>query len=638
MGGRWKATAAIVVGVVALPGVVWASAPSDAPGCDLYPDDHVWHASVDQLPVHPLSATWRASIGDGDNVHPDFGAGLWDGGPIGIPYTVVDANQPRVSVDFLYADESDPGPYPIPDDVAMEGGADADGDRHALLLDRDACVLYELFDARQAGDGSWSAGSGAVFDLSDYTLRPREWTSADAAGLPILPGLLRYDEVAAGAIDHAIRFTAPSTRDQWIWPARHQAGDDDASLPPMGAWFRLRADVDVSGFSPQARVIAEAMKKHGMILADNGSSWFISGVPDERWDNDGLRDLIDLTGVDFEAVDPSSLIDDPDSGRLAGSANPPPEPVEGAAATSRTAGPDRIATALAVSQWAFADGAGDVIIARSDAFADALAATPLAATLGAPVLLTGGDGLDPRVADEIERLGAAHAWLLGGPGALSEAVATDVPDGVEVTRLAGPDRYSTAAEVARVVAERGGDRAEWAVVALGNHVDPDRAWPDALGAGVLAARLEAPLLLVSGDEVPDVTATALDGHTGVLVIGGPSAIPDALFDDLAGGDGREVVRISGPDRFATAAAADARDGFTASLVLIVSGRTYADALSAGAAAMHVGADLLLVEPTALPSATASAIHASGPDVVMAIGGTKAVSDATLAAAANAAAP
>lgn len=307
-------------GSSAAPGGGSPGAP-EAPqlaGCSVFPTDNYWNARVDSLPLLANSNAFLDAIGRDRPVHPDFGSGLWDGAPIGIPFMTVPATQPRVEVDFLYASESDPGPYPIPPDAPVEGappgGVAADGDRHVLVLDTGTCVLYELFEAVRRGDGSWSAGSGAVFDLSSNALRPAGWTSADAAGLPILPGLVRYDEVAAGEIRHALRFTAPRTQAAYVWPARHKASSStDPGRPPMGQRFRLRADLDTSGMSAEARVIAEAMKRYGIVLADNGSPWFLSGAPDERWNNAALRDLRTITGADFEAVDTSSLMLDADS-------------------------------------------------------------------------------------------------------------------------------------------------------------------------------------------------------------------------------------------------------------------------------------------------------------------------------------
>ncbi len=292
-----------------------AQAPPEIAGCPVFPPGNIWSAPVDQLPVDPNSGTYVATIGPDKNLHPDFGSGLWQGGPIGIPFVIVDGSQPRLPASFLYADESDPGGYAVPLDAPIEGGSHSDGDRHAIALDRDNCILYELYRAFPQPDGSWRADSGAIFDLRAHWLRPAGWTSADAAGLPILPGLVRYEEVAAGEIRHAIRFTVPQTRRAYVWPARHYASRlTEARYPPMGQRFRLRADFDISGFSREAQVILRALKKYGMILADNGSAWYISGAPDERWDNDALRDLRRVRGSDFEAVDVSSLMVRPDSG------------------------------------------------------------------------------------------------------------------------------------------------------------------------------------------------------------------------------------------------------------------------------------------------------------------------------------
>lgn len=278
---------------------------------------------MDELPRDLASDAYVAAIGAGAPMHPDFGAGLWEGRAIGIPVDVVGPEQATVAVHFAYADESDPGPYPIPPDAFVEGAPGPgqlvpDGDRHVLVLETGTCTLYELLDAERQGDGSWSAGSGAVFELRGYELRPAGWASADAAGLAILPGLVRYDEVAAGEIRHALRFTAPNTRRAYVWPARHFASSStDAALPPLGQRFRLRADADLSGFSDEALVIARALQTYGMILADNGSAWYLSGAPDDRWIDDALRDLRRLRGSDFEAVDVSGLMVEPDSGRAA---------------------------------------------------------------------------------------------------------------------------------------------------------------------------------------------------------------------------------------------------------------------------------------------------------------------------------
>lgn len=295
-----------------------APAPASLDGCPTFPADSHWHAPVTGLPVHPQSGAYVASIGAGDGVKADFGSGLWEGGPIGIPITTVGAGQPGVAVSFEYDGESDPGPYPIPPDALIEGGPDSDGDRHILVVDTSTCRLHELFAARPNGDGSWQAGSGAVYDLRSHDLRPDGWTSADAAGLPIMPGLVRYDEVAAGRIDHAIRVTVPESQDAYVWPARHAASSStDPALPPLGLRLRLRSDADLSGLAPQARVVAEAMQTYGVIVADNGSPWYLSGVPDDRWDNDALQTLRTLTGSDFEAVDASPLMVSPNSAQAA---------------------------------------------------------------------------------------------------------------------------------------------------------------------------------------------------------------------------------------------------------------------------------------------------------------------------------
>jgi hypothetical protein len=290
--------------VLALSGASASALPlPSAPGCPIFPADNPWNQRVDSLPVAADSAQLVASIGLAAPVHADFGSGRWQGAPIGIPFDVVTRKTPRASVSFDYADESDRVPYPIPRHVHVEGGSD----RHALLLDRNSCRLYELYALHRVGR-HWHAGSGATWNLRSDALRPAGWTSADAAGLPIFPGLARWDEARRGVIDHALRFTAPRTRRAYVYPARHFASDsDDASLPPMGLRVRLKASVDVSQFPPRARVVLVAMKRYGMILADNGSSWYVSGAPDPHWSNDDLHTLSRLHGSDFEVVDTSSL-------------------------------------------------------------------------------------------------------------------------------------------------------------------------------------------------------------------------------------------------------------------------------------------------------------------------------------------
>ncbi len=286
----------------ASPGRDYATGPGAPIDLQVFPASDPWNTRIDGAAVDPSSATLITSIGRTDHLHMDFGAD-WDGGPFGIPYVVVGAGQPRFPVTFGYADESDPGPYPVPPDAPIEGGPNADGDRHVIVVDAAAGMLYELYDAHPRQDGSWYAGSGAVFNLTTGTTRPAGWTSADAAGLPILPGLVRYDEVASGRIDHALRFTVAQTRRAYVAPARHFASSStSASLPPMGTRVRLRADYDISGYPPQARVILQAMKEYGMILADNGSDWYVSGAPDARWDDDQLSTLKDVPGSAFEVV------------------------------------------------------------------------------------------------------------------------------------------------------------------------------------------------------------------------------------------------------------------------------------------------------------------------------------------------
>lgn len=290
-----------------------------ASGCSILPANNIWNTRIDSLPLAANSASYISSIGFAATLHPDFGSGDWPpdtDSPIGIPFVEVDASQSLVAINYTaYGDESDPGPFPIPSAAPVEGGPSGDGDRHVLVVDHAGCRLYELYRAFPQTDGSWNADSGAAYDLNSNALRPDGWTSADAAGLPIFPGLVRYDEVAAGLIGHAIRFTAPSTQRAYVWPARHFASSiTDPDLLPMGQRFRLKASFDIFGFSPEIQVILTAMKQYGLILADNGSAWYISGAPDERWNNDMLRELKAIPGSAFEAVDVSELQVSPDSG------------------------------------------------------------------------------------------------------------------------------------------------------------------------------------------------------------------------------------------------------------------------------------------------------------------------------------
>ena len=274
--------------------------------CTILPATSVWNRRVDTLPVRSDSATLMNRMGLNKWLHPDFGtyAGY------GIPINPVTAATPRSAVTFSWPSESDAGPYPIPASPKIEG-AGAAGDRHILMIDTEACRLWELFAAQKVG-GAWRAGSGAIFDLRSNALRPDGWTSADAAGLPIYPGLARYEEVAAGVIAHALRFTVPETRNTHIYPARHHASSlTGASYPPMGLRLRLKANVDISGYGPQSRVILRALKRYGMILADNGSAYYVSGAPDTRWDDDDLHDLHGITGSMFEVVNTTGFVNGP---------------------------------------------------------------------------------------------------------------------------------------------------------------------------------------------------------------------------------------------------------------------------------------------------------------------------------------
>jgi hypothetical protein len=278
-------------------------------GCPVFPADNPWNQRVDELPVLPSSDAIVRSIAATEHMHADFGSGRYQGAPIGIPYRTVPRRQRRVPVSFDYADESDRGRYPIPRRVPIEGGRNSDGDRHVIVVDRSRCRLYELFDAHPVSGGArWHAGSGAIFNLRSNRLRPRGWTSADAAGLPILPGLARWPEVRRGHIDHALRITVSRTRRAFIYPARHFASSlTDPDLPAMGQRLRLKSGYDISRFPRQSRIVLRALKRYGMIVADNGSSWYVSGAPSRGWDNDDLHSLHGVPGSAFEVVDTSRL-------------------------------------------------------------------------------------------------------------------------------------------------------------------------------------------------------------------------------------------------------------------------------------------------------------------------------------------
>lgn len=275
-------------------------------GNRLFPADNPWNQPIDTKTIDPSSTNLIKQMGSGISLHPDFGANAYwdDGKPFGIPYIVVSGITPKVPMTFTYADQSDPGPYPIPANAPIEGGINSKGDRHVLVVDQDHWKLYETWSSYRQTDGSWRAGSGAVFNLSSNALRPAGWTSADAAGLPILPGLVRYDEVyIQKAIKHAIRFTVSQTRHAYVAPARHFASDNtSANLLPMGARLRLKANYNIITFPPAAQVILKALKKYGLILADNGSDMYISGTADDRWNDDVLNTLKRVKNTDFEVV------------------------------------------------------------------------------------------------------------------------------------------------------------------------------------------------------------------------------------------------------------------------------------------------------------------------------------------------
>ena len=304
-GARLPLLSATLLLVTQLATVQASAAFPPSTTCKVFPADNIWNTDISSMPVHTRSTQWLSSMAaTTTNLHPDFGAP-----PYGFPYNVIDNTHATVSVTFQYASESDPGPYPVGADTSIEGGSD----RHALIVNRDTCALYELFGLAGSGS-SWTAGSGAIFPLGSDALRPLGWTSADAAGLPIFPGLVRWDEVQAGAITHAIRFTAQQTDQSFLWPARHQAGTAaNPSLPPMGARFRLKASYDISHFSTQTQVILRAMQHDGLILADNGSNWFFSGTQDAAWPDSLLTELKTVPAAQFDAVDESSLMIDPNS-------------------------------------------------------------------------------------------------------------------------------------------------------------------------------------------------------------------------------------------------------------------------------------------------------------------------------------
>jgi hypothetical protein len=322
-----------VITVALLP-VGAANAAPGIGGCPAFPADNVWNTDISSLPVHPRSAAWVASMGGTSRLlHPDFGANP-GGFPYGIPFNVVDGSHPRINLTFDYSSESDHVGYPFGADTSIEGGPGASGDRHAIMIDASSCTLYELYSAQYNGPSASTAGSGATWSLRGNALRPATWTSADAAGLPIFPGLLRVEEVQAGSVQHAIRFTAQQTDRSFIWPARHQAGAAaNPALPPMGARFRLRAGFDTSRYTPATRAVLTAMKQFGMILADNGSNWYFQGAAESGWSDTMISELKSVPAAQFDAIDEASLMIDPNSAQAgppgataAAPAPPPPAP------------------------------------------------------------------------------------------------------------------------------------------------------------------------------------------------------------------------------------------------------------------------------------------------------------------------
>jgi hypothetical protein len=274
----------------------------------VFPKDNPWNTDISNEETDPNSDNLITSIGNDIHLHPDFGT-VWDNAPIGIPFNVVGSNQPLVTVTFQYNSESDAGPYPVPSGALIESGSD----RHMLVIDTISHTLYELYNAVHNKNG-WTAGSGAIFDLTSNELRPDYWTSADAAGLPIFPGLVRYEEVVEkGEINHALRFTVSNSRNAFVHPATHAASNsNDAGYPPMGMRVRLKAGFDITVFSPHVQVILRALQKYGMFVADNGSNWYISGAPDSRWNDDELGELKSIAGSNFEVVKMGNVIPMPE--------------------------------------------------------------------------------------------------------------------------------------------------------------------------------------------------------------------------------------------------------------------------------------------------------------------------------------
>jgi hypothetical protein len=306
--------AAVGSGVPGAAGSNPVSGPRIA-GCPVFPVDNVWNTPIDTLKKDKHSDDYIQRMGPALVLHPNFGSDATNG----IPITIIKPGRPRIPISFEYGDESDPGHYPTPEGALVEGGWNSpeDSDRHIIMVDEGRCVLTELGGMVKQKDGSWHGGAGIKMDLTSNALRAPDKTSTDAAGLAVLPGLLRYDEIAAGEVKHAIRFTTPKTQKAYVWPARHRASPrEDPTYPPMGQRFRLKADFDISKFSKENQVILKGLKKYGMILSDNGGPWFIIGEPDKRWSDADLARLKTIKGEDFEAVDESDWQMLPDSGRV----------------------------------------------------------------------------------------------------------------------------------------------------------------------------------------------------------------------------------------------------------------------------------------------------------------------------------
>jgi hypothetical protein len=438
--------AAIAVSAAAAPRAT-AGPPPGADACPVFPTDNYWHADVTSLPLHPRSDAWIQNMGGVNRrLHPDFGPS--DGErPYGIPYEVVDGSRPKVSVVFEYDDESDAGPYPFAATTPIEGGASSDGDRHALMLDRDTCRLYELFYARW-NDGAPTAGSGAVYDLRSNALRPAGWTSADAAGLPIFAGLLRRDEVLSGNVDHAIRITAQTTSRAYLWPARHFASSNtNPDYPPMGAWFRLKASFDISRYSPHTQTILRAFKKHGAIVADNGSNWYFTGAADEGWDGTVLDELKSVPAGAFEAVDASTLMVDANSGQVRAATTTPATPPTSAAPSS-TAPPSTSSTLPrvpaqptgrpapgATTATATASAVGATTTSTEATTTTAAPASPVAALGSIDDARSEPRGRQPQRADD----GASWVRLVG-LGAAMAATTVAIAVMVRRRRSSGPQR------------------------------------------------------------------------------------------------------------------------------------------------------------------------------------------------------